>query len=331
LNPLATGRSCHAEFGIGAKTFRDAQKINVFGREHFLTKNDELGRTLGYADMRRLHGRLAAGLRFAPTWHVLTSQMRRVLPLWVSDQFGPPPPTERGDAIAGKIDVWLPLFYGASDAIFSIEDLQIIAGRSRQLSGLLNSVVDRWRTENRLKFDDWFRQEVQGHVRFLERVGAQPFSTDPRAIIWRDILNAVGGDDELARTRGREFLLSNTFEALPSVRIGAALWAGLAHRIVHGGQGAPKPSFANDVDFIASYLPYCDAMLIEATCCDLLTSNPVRAMVPEIDHVFVTNSLENFLSYLKDLENSVDDERRALVADAYGEEWDRPELQHFLH
>ena len=74
------------------------------------------------------------------------------------------------------------------------------------------------------------------------------------------------------------FFHSSIFSQIPVVSIGATMWAGLAHRF-HNGQKDWKPSIANDITAISTYLPFCDAMFLENECANLLTTNPVKGRI----------------------------------------------------
>ena len=71
------------------------------------------------------------------------------------------------------------------------------------------------------------------------------------------------------------FLFSPTFEEIDIVRITAALWAGIARK-VSLREAKVRASDYNDVELIAHYAPYCDAMLVDRRMKDLLTTNPIK-------------------------------------------------------
>src|SRR5207237_7267438 len=58
------------------------------------------------------------------------------------------------------------------------------------------------------------------------------------------------------------FLASNELDAVPYLRISSLLFAALARRAANANKAPDNVPF-EDVDMIAAYLPFCDAMFID--------------------------------------------------------------------
>ena len=63
----------------------------------------------------------------------------------------------------------------------------------------------------------------------------------------------------------REFFASDNFRAISGVRISALFWATIARQIYAGCKPDrfPKAGMYNDIDVVAMYSPFCDAMFVE--------------------------------------------------------------------
>ncbi len=218
-----------------------------------------------------------------------------------------------------------------------------IAGHTRLGNGL-DTVVSRWRREKHKKFKDWFAEEVAGHADTLlhayrrhepqlnalrKRLDLDrlPCPQDPAAALMLSILQRLEGGGckrEECEARAREFLTSGIFSSIPIVRIGAALWAGFADRLVHGGKKEAETSFGNDAKFLSAYLPYCDAMFIDRPCAEMLKKQPVSHKVPESARVYSMQSKDEFLLFLKGIESAAPPEHLAKVIEVYGDDWLKP-------
>ncbi|MCB0879401.1 MAG: hypothetical protein KDC46_10555 [Thermoleophilia bacterium] len=111
-----------------------------------------------------------------------------------------------------------------------------------------------------------------------------------------------------------EFLKGEQIKALPYTRIKSALWAGIARQYADGKSKPPDQGMANDVEYIATYLPYVDAMFVDRRCWALATANPVAECIAEAGRagqLFSVGNLDEFDAYLDAIEQSVSDEQRA--------------------
>ena len=213
----------------------------------------------------------------------------------------------------------------------------------QRLENGLGLVIARWQNEPGKSFDDWCEEEVgangdallggwleYGQLADAVVRGSQPTDSLPplnyavrlvSQILHRLEIAGVKETERLAKAR--EYFASPIFRQIPVVNIGAAMWAGLAHRF-RGGQKNWKPSIANDIIGISTYLPFCDAMFMEKECANLLTTNPVMKHVVYKTKVFSLRTKDNFLSYLKEIETSAPNDHVERVHAVYGKFWALP-------
>jgi transcription elongation factor Elf1 len=107
--------------------------------------------------------------------------------------------------------------------------------------------------------------------------------------------------------------LKKYIKTLPSVKIMAHLVASLAHRYVFAGRKKRiDPSLLNDINMVSSILPHCDAIFIDKELYELLKNYPGYQ-----NKLFSLNNKNDFLNYLKDLEEKVSAFHKELIAEIY--------------
>ena len=108
------------------------------------------------------------------------------------------------------------------------------------------------------------------------------------------------------------------------------LFAVIAHAAANHQKKPPDQGTSNDIEFVSAYLPYCDAMLIDnRTRAMLQTGVPQKYAVNYPCHLFSKNNGDEFLAYLKRVEDEADPFILALVRDTYGEERLKPYVTMF--
>lgn len=302
-------------------------------------QRSEFGRR--FKQIRMLFGHLSFDTAFLHNETIEQRQTLVALEDWLKGGTAFRAELDPSEAISGKVNAWLPTLYPALDSPLDREEVKAIRAAKTNLGAGLDTVVNRWRREDKKSFKDWFGEEVAGHGAALRHAYRQhepqlkasqsrfgldrlPCPRNPAAALMVRILQRLedaGHSGEECRARADEFLASTIFGQIPHVRIGAALWAGMAHRLVHGGQKAMETSFANDVRFLSAYLPYCDAMFIDNACAEMLKKQPVSQVMPESDRVYSMHHRAEFLSFLKSIESAASPEQLTKVAEVYGDNW----------
>lgn len=116
-----------------------------------------------------------------------------------------------------------------------------------------------------------------------------------------DFFKERGYKGEARAQKFTAFLASPEFKTLGYVRIGSALFAGLAMK-VKGGRGLVQANDFIDISAIEYYAPYCDAMFIDNAMCHLITTNPVRDRLGLRTKFFCSKTIDNFIAYLRQFE-----------------------------
>jgi hypothetical protein len=122
-----------------------------------------------------------------------------------------------------------------------------------------------------------------------------------------------------------DFLNSEDFRRIPINEISTRLFAVIAHAAANHQKAPPDQGTANDIDLVSAYLPYCDAMLIDnRTRAMLKTGVPKKYAVSYSCRLFSKNTGDEFLAYLKRIEDEADPFILALVRNIYGEDRLKP-------
>ncbi len=298
--------------------------------------------------IRKLFVHLSYGTAFHEPRTVRDGQVLASLKLWIQGGRSFMSACDPIEVIEGKINAWLPTWYGGADSRLQRGEVAALEVAKTNLAKNFEPVVNRWRDEKTKRYQDWFEEEIAGHGSTLlnayhqhepqiksiqARFGMNRFDY-PRnleANLMMRILETAedaGFTGEQRMLKAREFLGSEMFRQIPFVRIGSALWAGLAHHVARAGwKHKEKYPSANDVNFISAYLPYCDAMFTENTCAALLKGKPVDQSVPEHRKVFSENTKDAFLKFLDGIESTASPEHRAKVIEVYGNGWIVPSTE----
>ncbi len=114
---------------------------------------------------------------------------------------------------------------------------------------------------------------------------------------------------------------------VPKIRIGSVMFASLARNAVLGKKNPPKS--LNDVGFISSYLPYCDALFVDIESAGILRElpkeTPSSLRLKEFDaKVFSLNEKDEFLDYLDKLVEEIPPDQLEVLKDIEGEDYTKP-------
>jgi hypothetical protein len=132
----------------------------------------------------------------------------------------------------------------------------------------------------------------------------------------------VKQEDVLAKVT--EFVSTDSFNAIPSNAIETLMWAGIAFQAANGRVRVPSRGMISDISVISSLLPYCDAMLIDNECRELVAKAPARFRPPYPTKLFSTNTSDEFLAYLKEIEDTADEAVLHSAKELYGPDGPKP-------
>lgn len=218
----------------------------------------------------------------------------------------------------------------------------------------LKDVWTRWQNEKEVGFVERVREETSGLWKGLISTARQFTIRRNNAMMKmakgenyemdlddflppmsNDILEAL---TKIARTKGlqdkqipetivRYFSDIDSLLEIPQIKISSVMLAGWAHRAASGKKNPPKSTV--DVQFISSYLPYCDALFVDKESAILLKEfpkgTPSKFRLAEFNaRVFSLRNKEEFLDYLDQLVNDIPEEQMEILKDMEGEDYGEP-------
>lgn len=120
-----------------------------------------------------------------------------------------------------------------------------------------------------------------------------------------------------------DFLASEEVqENVPAAHIGPRLWATVSKYAIaeKGGRSSMKPSDPTDIGAIGTYLPYCNAMILDRAWRAELDMEPAASEFAKYNtEVFSLNQMPQLMAYLDEIEQAASADHLALVREVYGE------------
>ncbi len=232
-----------------------------------------------------------------------------------------------------------------------LEKLQRVNAKTE---GDLSEIWTRWQMERGIGFVKRVKEEVMGLGKGLIDVAKQfserqkiamakiiqdqnynfdlddllpPLSNDIFKSLTRIALAKGIPEVQIAETIGRYFNDVDSLLEIPKVKIGSVMYAGLSNMAANGKKHPPKSTV--DVQFISSYLPYCDALFVDKESAYLLREFPKNTpdylRLKEFPaKVFSLSNKEEFLEYLDQLIAEIPSEQIAVLKDIGGEDYTKP-------
>ena len=143
-------------------------------------------------------------------------------------------------------------------------------------------------------------------------------------------LREKGLTDEEGLKKSIEYFNSESLKNIFYVQISSILFASLAREAAFGRKKLPTKGMINDVEIIACYVPYCDAVFIDKECRRLLKQGLTEAKYSLKTKIFAQDNKEEFLKYLEEIEKSISQKHLEKVKEVYGENWSVPYTDMFL-
>lgn len=212
-----------------------------------------------------------------------------------------------------------------------------------------------WRNESHINFEEKVRGEILSFgksviktvVDFEKRKieAAYRLAQDPNyEIDLNDVLHPESGEilsaltrvaraksipeKEIPATIGKYFNDYTALLEVPYLKISSIMLGGLA-RFAGLGEYKQPPKSAADIEFISSYLPYCDAMFVDLQSRRLIKELPKNAPpLMKLDEyttkVFSIRQSDDFLKYLDNLLENIPPEVQESIKDMEGDNHGEP-------
>lgn len=334
------------------------KKLDVLSKAHLIVCPDsfyhqeESGPTTYFEDMQRMYEHLSGGVTFYSEEEIVQAQMEKHFLHFLQGKptlFPTPDPSE---IVIGELNEWHSHLRISINKKPQKEEVEKrIKQKEKGYQDFLN-VFKRWQTERGKRFEDWYKEEHKGFVdgtilaisRFYQRrdemvdkyvktgeVDIDAMLPPPSLTLIESLKNMARREgcptDEEALKKVLEYLNSQYLDLVPTLRIGTALYAVIAHQAANNNKKPPSPGVMVDVKMISGFLPYCDAMFVDDENTALLEDNRVKAKVQYPTKMFSRRNKEAFLQHLDDLLANADPEHLELIKKVYGEDYLKPYTQ----
>lgn len=299
-----------------------------------------------YSFLKRMYEQLSHGTTLYDSETIKRFQITENFREWVGDA---KKPLDIGDMLMGdNLDGWqsrLIISVSLRDQDPALP--QELRRERDETSDALTKVFERWQTESAKSFNDWYEEErasfgqsiIKNYMSTLidyvdfasgqNTVDINSFSsllsqTSVTFTIIHRKLKEKGFSDNEVFKKSIEFFNSEKVKEIPYLRLSAILFAGLAKEASLGRKKPPTKGMFNDVEVLAAYSPYCDALFVDNECKRLLSSRDAKSKLDVSSKIFSQDNKEDFLTFLDEIEKTATKKHIELVKQVYGEGWESP-------
>ncbi len=302
---------------------------------------------------RRLYEHFSHGKTLYPSSVVERFQIQHHFEDWLNERKSTFTFNPQEIAFGQDLNEWeigLRVSVGGPPRPDELENLKKVNASTEQQ---LNEIWKRWQEET-VDFEARAKEEVLGLGKgtmqvmqdFVKRrvVAMQRMATDPsykldiddiipppaselmEALMRVARVNGLS-DEDLPEVIGRYLRDAEALLEVPYLKISSVMFAGLARTASLGEKKVPKSTV--DVQFISSYLPYCDAMFVDKQSARLLRelpkNTPKYLRLSEFDtKIFSLSEKEDFIKYLEDIVKELPDEQMEALQDVEGDKFTEP-------
>lgn len=278
--------------------------------------------------------------KFKPAYDVELAQIIRAFKAFIGETFdqnshdiplSKPRPVliEESDALEGNIHHWDETASEYFTSRYSGDPDQIRNLKRQSIEHLTGNFV-KWRESN-LTFQEAVSRELQAaagnyldlffkDLDHLNNCDMAAFWNSPvRAGIVREMLRCLPPDippeDRLKHVAC--FFNSRHFAEIPYHQLSARIFAKLFFMVKNGSYSEPMKAlkkmkgFFFDVEHIALYAPYCDAIVIDKPMAELVADKEVGLQNNYGVKIFSLNNWDEFLAWLEKIEQEMSAEHRA--------------------
>ncbi|MBN8213995.1 MAG: hypothetical protein J0M09_13825 [Xanthomonadales bacterium] len=238
---------------------------------------------------------------------------------------------DQKEALSEKVHEWDGYVFVdvESDRVSGLEEL------ARKVSSAENLVAlfDEWRNESSTFHED-FLGELEGQAKIYLRAHFEWFKAaaqgDMGALLSTPIIEHMR--QQLPKKTNlesgllvcRNFFKSEHFAKVPLHSITCRTHATLKHEVMLGAYVQRDKAlvklrgYYTDLDHIAHYAPYCDAIAIDNAMAELMKKPSVALSENYAVKVFSLNTADDFHAWLDEIEASITDEHHEALLAAYG-------------
>lgn len=303
-----------------------------------------------YEKLRSVFRHLSQGVGLLPPETLFHRQLLRAFHAWVQPS-AQEPAAERDDAFTGKRNVWLERF--RIELNYKLPGLaESLRNISAKRTEHLHDVCVHWQNAAHLDFNEVFEGEltaiVQGpwkeHLAHAARLHAAQQGQievnldhlcppESSTLISHMLGDLRGGivDTATAFAKIQEFFGSSAARSISYARVSALFWASIAREVRAGRseETFPRAGISHDIDLVAAYAPFCDALFVDKQISHLAAQPELKRELTGAGRLYSLRASEDraFFAYLDQIESSASPAHLDAVAAVYGPDWPKPYME----
>lgn len=287
-------------------------------------------------ELREAYEAMGGDMRFEDTSDVQMREITEFATAYVENR-DPSVNFDVDEILRGSRNKWLPNMRIVVNADYS----HFAAGtrqRRERAGASVNELIDGWRAKE-LGFDEVLEIELNAYHEsrmaalrgFRERYEKAEAEDDVMAIMNESmshicqelsmldhLFTKAGIPDQSHHIARGSFWSWERNSEMPFGRILAYMFAALAGQVKAGRKKGVSAGFMNDVEAVAAYAPFVDAMFIDKECASLLTQGRPGKELDFRARIFSLTNRDEFLDYLRGLEAQATTEVRRYAQIIYG-------------
>ena len=238
------------------------------------------------------------------SWHVSfhrpnsikMRQIERHATLWIQGEGDKEPAIKRNDAFNGKINYWYTGNYLIKKGNPHQWEIEENHRRHAKNEAEIAFLYNAWRSESKSQ-EQWFKETVKAFGHYTLNQSWSLLEVDFKKSV-ENVFLKEGVSQDHVEEKVIEYFNSPQLENLPFLKISALLLAAMARRVA-GGQKKKSPSIFVDFDMIATFLPYCDVMIIDKACHSFFEEKAFQEIISKYGtQLFSMSCIDKFEQYL---------------------------------
>ena len=285
--------------------------------------------TTFYSKFQTLIEYLSWNVSFHRPNSIKMRQIEKHAKLWIQGEDDKEPAIERCDAFRGRINYW----YRWNNLIKKGDphpwERKENQRRRATNEAEIASLYDGWRSESKSQEqwfsepksqEQWFKETVKEFGHYTLHRPSPLFEVDFKKSVENVFLKEGVSQDHI-KEKVIEYFNSPQLKNLPFLKISALLLAAMAWRVA-GGQKKKTQSMFVDFDMIATFLPYCDAMILDKECHSFFKERAFKEISKYGTQLFSLRCIDKFEQYLDDIDAAESSDILLRAQDIYN--WKKP-------
>ena len=275
--------------------------------------------TTYYPELKILTEYLSWHVSFHRSNSIKMRQIEKHAQLWIQGKGDEDPTIEYHNALKGRINYWHPRDNVRIYLIPHPLEVEEIQRKRAKNEAEIAFLYNAWRSESYKSREQWVQETVKVFGHYIIHRPWPPYVEFKRSV--ENVFLKEGVSQDHVEKKVIEYFNSPQLENLPFLKISALLLAAMARRVA-GGQNKESPGMFVDFDMIATFLPYCDAMIIDKACHSFFEEKAFQEISKDETQLFSLRCIDKFEQYLDAIDATGSSDILLHAQDIY--DWQKP-------